>query len=74
MCLCWVIFCLGFDHVGCAHDSPVVDGIERRVVFLIKHLQLRSAAAALAIIGRFYPHHLVPPKTQFLLEELYDKI
>jgi len=42
------------------------------VVFLIKHLQLRSTAAALAIIVRFYPHHLVPPKTQFLLEELFD--
>jgi hypothetical protein len=43
------------------------------VVFLIQHLKLHRAADALAIIARYYPHHLVPPKTQFLLEELFDQ-
>ena len=43
------------------------------VVFLIQHLKLRSPVEVFEIIGRYYPQQRVPPKTQFLVEELFDQ-
>jgi hypothetical protein len=43
------------------------------VLFLIKHLGLRSPSEVFAVVSRYYPHQLVPPKTQFLVEELLDQ-
>lgn len=40
------------------------------VVFLMKHLDLRLPEQVFAIIQEYYPHRLVPAKTQFLVEEL----
>jgi hypothetical protein len=40
------------------------------VSFLIRHLDLKSPQEVFDIISRYYPHQLVPPKTQFLVEEL----
>lgn len=40
------------------------------VVFLMKYLNLNDPRQVFAIIQRYYPHRLVPPKTQFLVEEL----
>lgn len=41
--------------------------------FLIRHLGLASAAEALAIVAGYYPKSLVPPRTQYLLEELFEE-
>lgn len=42
--------------------------------FLLRHLGVRSVADALAVVARYYPANQVPPRTQFLLEELLDEI
>jgi hypothetical protein len=40
------------------------------VAFLIRHLGLRKPAEVFEIISRYYPQNRVPPKAQFLVEEL----
>lgn len=41
--------------------------------FLIRHLGLASAAEALTIVAGYYPKSRVPPRTQYLLEELFEE-
>lgn len=41
--------------------------------FLIRHLGLTSAAAALAIVAAYYPKSRVPPRTEYLIEELFEE-
>ncbi len=43
------------------------------VIFLIEHLALKSPKAVFRIIERYYPKQQIPPKTQFLVEELFEK-
>ena len=43
------------------------------IVFLMKHLGLKSAADALDIVARYYPAERVPVKTQFLVEGLFEE-
>ena len=38
--------------------------------FLIEYLQLKSPAEVFQIIEPYYPRRLIPPKTQFLVEEI----
>ncbi|MCK5801488.1 MAG: hypothetical protein KAI66_01585 [Lentisphaeria bacterium] len=38
--------------------------------FLVEYLQLRSPTDVFQIIESYYPKHLIPPKTQFLIEEI----
>jgi hypothetical protein len=40
------------------------------VLFLIKVLKLQKPSEVFSIIESYYPHDRVPPKTQFLIEEL----
>jgi hypothetical protein len=40
------------------------------VVFLIKLLKLSSPTQVFNIIESYYPHDRIPPKTQFLIEEI----
>lgn len=43
------------------------------VIFLIRHLRLATAPAVFRIIEQFYPRTQVPPKTAFLVEELFER-
>lgn len=43
------------------------------IMFLIRHLQLRSAAAVLEIVGQYYPANRIPVKTQYLVEGLFEE-
>ncbi len=43
------------------------------IVFLIRHLQLRSASAALEIVAQYYPANRIPLKTQYLVEGLFEE-
>jgi hypothetical protein len=43
------------------------------VAFLIKLLKLSQPKAVFDIIESYYPHDKIPPKTQFLIEELLEK-
>jgi hypothetical protein len=42
------------------------------VEFLIRHLGIESADAVLDIICAYYPRERIPPKAQFLVEELFE--
>ena len=41
--------------------------------FLVRHLGLATAAEALAIVTGYYPRSRVPPRTQYLLEEIFEE-
>jgi hypothetical protein len=51
--------------VGAGGPDDVAD-----IRFLLRHLRVRSVDDALTIVARYYPASAVPPRTQFLLEEL----
>jgi len=44
------------------------------VNFLIHLLKLTKASEVFDIIERYYPKNLVPPKTQFFIEEILEGV
>ena len=42
------------------------------VIFLIKYLKLKKAKEVFSIIEMYYPKKQIPPKTQFLVEEIFE--
>ena len=40
------------------------------VIFLIKYLELKQRLEVFSLIEKYYPRKLIPPKTQFLIEEI----
>lgn len=42
------------------------------VVFLVRHLGLKKPSEVFEIVSRYYPRNLVPAKTRFLVEEIFD--
>jgi hypothetical protein len=42
------------------------------VIFLIRHLGLKTAKDVLEIVSRYYPKERVPAKTRFLVEEIVE--
>jgi hypothetical protein len=57
-------------RIGGTTDEPsdVVD-----IVFLIRHLKLKSAKTVLDLVGRYYPASRTPVKTQYLVEGLFEE-
>jgi len=50
------------------------DSLDRKdVLFLIKLLKIKTAQHVFKIIEGYYPKHRIPAKTQFFLEELFEK-
>ena len=43
------------------------------IVFLIRHLRLKSAPAVLEIVAQYYPANRIPMKTQYLVEGLFEE-
>lgn len=43
------------------------------VIFLIKYLELKTLEDVFKVISKFYPKHQVPAKSQFLIEEIFEK-
>jgi hypothetical protein len=43
------------------------------IVFLIRHLQLKSAQAVLEIVAQYYPSNRISLKTQYLVEGLFEE-
>lgn len=41
------------------------------IVFLIRHLQLKNAAAVMDIVTAYYPKNKIPVKAQYLVEGLF---
>ncbi len=59
-------YMLAMKCVSARFDSHDLDDTR----FLIEYLQLQSTAEVFAVIEAYYPKRLIPPKAQFLLEEL----
>ena len=43
------------------------------IVTLIQHLKLKKAEQVFEIISNYYPKRAIPPKTQYFIEELFEK-
>ena len=43
------------------------------IKFLIRHLQLQSAQEVLDLVAQYYPSNLIPVKTQYLVEGLFEE-
>jgi hypothetical protein len=59
------------SRIGHAADAP---GDVADIRFLIRHLGLRTADEALAIVGRYYPEGRIPARAGYLLEELFAEV
>mgnify|MGYP006305852475 CR=1 FL=1 len=59
-------YMLAMKCISARFDSSDLDDTR----FLIEYLQLKSPAEVFQIIGAYYPKRLIPPKTQFLIEEI----
>ncbi len=57
-------------RIGTGDDEPsdVSD-----IIFLIRHLKLRTADEVLDIVGKYYPANSIPVKTQYLVEGLFEE-
>lgn len=43
------------------------------ILFLLRHLRLRSAKEVLDLVGQYYPANRIPVKTQYLVEGLFEE-
>ena len=59
-------YMLAMKCISARFDSHDLDDTK----FLIEYLQLQSPADVFRIIEAYYPKRLIPPKTQFLIEEI----
>jgi len=54
--------------------SARFDGHDRDdVMFLIDYLSLEKPQDVFSIIEKYYPKKQIPPKSQFLVEEFFEK-
>jgi len=56
------------SRVGAGPDDP---GDVADIRFLLDHIGLGSAEAAMAVVMRYYPASRVPPRAQYLLEDIF---
>ena len=57
-------------RIGGTADEPsdVTD-----IVFLVRHLKLKSPKEVLDLVGQYYPANRIPVKTQYLVEGLFEE-
>ena len=54
--------------------SARLDGHDKEDIgTLIKHLSIRKAKEVFDIVEKYYPKHVIQPKTQFLIEEMLEE-
>ncbi|MDR3456773.1 MAG: hypothetical protein P4N60_04965 [Verrucomicrobiae bacterium] len=61
--------CMAARIGGTAGESSDVADI----IFLIRHLQLKSSKVVLDLVGQYYPASRIPVKTQYLVEGLFEE-
>ena len=59
-------YMLAMKCVSARFDSRDLDDTR----FLLKHLGIKTPDEAFRLVEEYYPRKVIPPKTQFLLEEL----
>lgn len=43
------------------------------IIFLVKHLKLKTAPEVLDLVGQYYPANRIPVKAQYLVESLFEE-
>lgn len=61
-------YMLAMKCISARWDTSDRDDVE----FLIRHLKLSNPEEVFDIIQSFYPNSLIPPKTKFLIQELFE--
>lgn len=61
-------YMLAMKCISARFDIHDLDDIR----FLVQKLRLKTTAAVFEIVEKYYPRHAVPPKTQFVIEELME--
>lgn len=61
--------CMAARLGGTAENSTDLSDI----LYLVRHLDLRSAQAVLDIVAQYYPEKRIPVKTQYLVEGLFEE-
>ncbi len=61
--------CMASRLGGAVGESSDIPDIR----FLIRHLQPKSAAEVLELVGRYYPANRIPLKAQYLVEGLFEE-
>ncbi|MBX3732318.1 MAG: hypothetical protein KF791_06955 [Verrucomicrobiae bacterium] len=61
--------CMAARVGGTTGEGSDVPDIE----FLIRHLRLENARAVLDLVSRYYPENRIPPRTQYLVEGLFEE-
>jgi hypothetical protein len=61
--------CMAARMGGTANEPTDVADI----VFLVRHLKLKSAKEVLDLVGQYYPSNRIPVKTQYLVEGLFEE-
>lgn len=54
--------------------GPDERGDEEDIRFLANHLGLTSAEKAIEIVTRYYPPERIPPRTKYLLEDIFNEL
>ncbi len=62
-------YMLAMKCISARFDSFDRDDVQ----FLMKYLKLKTSEQVFVIISKYYPHEKVPPKAQFLIEEIMGK-
>ena len=57
-----------WNRITADEPSDVAD-----IVFLVRHLGLKSAQEVLDLVARHYPENRIPVKTQYLVEGLFEE-
>ena len=61
--------CMAARIAGTADEpSDVAD-----IIFLVRHLKVKSAKEVLDLVGQYYPANRIPVKTQYLVEGLFEE-
>ena len=61
--------CMAARLGGVGNELSDIDDI----VFLIRHLGLKSANDVLDLVGEYYPKNKIPVKTQYLVEGIFEE-
>lgn len=61
-------YMLAMKCIAARYDTHDQDDVE----YLIKYLELKTPKAVFKIIEKYYPRFHIPPKSQFLIEELFE--
>ena len=59
-------YMLAMKCISARYDTHDIDDVK----FLLSYLKLKKPEEVYAVVEKYYPHSQIPPKTQFLIEEL----